>query len=166
MGHHIKNSAYCIITPTCILCGEYSKRGVYMDTGVLNTVLNTIITVLVIPLIPVVSAYIIAFLKKKTKELENSINSKVLNKYIDTAENAISTAVTSVAQTYTDSLKKKNGMLNPDEQKAAFEMAKLKTVRIIGDAGLEALKSAYSDIDTWLDNRIEYYVSQNKKQAT
>jgi LPS O-antigen subunit length determinant protein (WzzB/FepE family) len=128
----------------------------------LNNFLNSIINIIIIPLLPAVAAFLIAFIRKKTKEIEAQIKNKELAKYINIAENAVITAVTAVNQTYVDNLKKSNGELSACEQKVAFEMARKKAIAIIGDAALDALTELYKDFDTWLDNQIEYSVSQLK----
>jgi hypothetical protein len=136
---------------------------IFMENHVLlENFLSTIINIIIIPLLPAVAAFLIALIRKKTQEIEAQTKNKELAKYINIAENAVITAVTSVSQTYVDSLKKSNGKLSVYEQKVAFEMAREKTIGIIGDAALEALTELYKDFDAWLDNQIEYSVSQLK----
>jgi hypothetical protein len=128
----------------------------------LNDILDSIVRIVVIPLLPVITAFIIAFIKKKTAELQKNLDNRDLDKYLSIAEDAVITAVTTVNQIYTDDLKKKNGSLSPYEQKVAFEMAREKTLKILGNAALNMLSLIYEDIDSWLENKIEYYVNALK----
>lgn len=135
-------------------------------TSLLNEVLNTVIRILIIPLVPVVSAYLIALIKRKTEQLNQQVLNKDLSRYSDIAENAVITAVAAVKQTYVDALKAENGSLALNERQIAFEMAKEKIYKILGNTGIEALKKVYGNIDIWMENRIEYYVNQMKNQTT
>lgn len=128
----------------------------------LQQLLNTILNVLVIPLLPIVTAFLIALIKRKTAELESNIHQAEISKYLNMAENAVITAVTAVNQVYVDTLKKKNGSLTADEQKAAFEMSREKVLKILGDSAVNALQSIYQDFNIWLESRIEYQVNRAK----
>jgi hypothetical protein len=105
---------------------------------------------------------LISWIKAKTDELSQSSGNYELKKYADLFEEAIVTSVTAVNQIYVDGIKKKNGFLTKDEQAKAFEMAKEKTINIIGDTGVKALGTLYEDFYAWLETRIEYYVSRTK----
>ncbi len=133
-----------------------------MDSQHVSEIILNIVNALIIPILPVISAYLIALIKRKTAEIENRISNKELSKYIDIVENAIITAVTAVNQTYVDELTKNDDSLTPDQQKEAFKMAKSKVIGILGDASTGILRQIYGDFDTWVDNRIEYYVKQSK----
>lgn len=128
----------------------------------INELIVSIINIIIIPLLPVASAYIIAFIRKKTAELEANINNKEMSNYIHIAETAIITSVTSVNQIFVEDLKKKNGKLSAYEQRVAFEMAKDRVLNILGEATIKVIQQVYKDFDTWIDNRIEYYVNQSK----
>lgn len=123
--------------------------------------LNLLFTAVIIPLLPILTAYVVAFIKKKTQELETKIQNDNANKYINIAENAISTSVGAVMQTYVDSLKK-SGTFDSEAQNIAFSDAKVKALSIMGEATKEALKESYGDIDTFIDNKIEQYIKLYK----
>lgn len=116
--------------------------------------MNIIITSVIVPLLIAITGYAVNYLNNKIK------NDKA-EKYILIAEDAVCTAVTSVAQTYVDALKK-DGKFDEEAQKVAFDEAKYKAVAIMGEAAREALKEVFGDIDSWLDNKIQYYVRKNK----
>ncbi len=133
-----------------------------LDTVQCNEIITTVINALIIPLLPIISAYLVAFIRRKTAEIEAGLKNEEMKKYVTIAENAIVTAVTAVNQVYVDSLKKANGSLTPYEQKVAFEMAREKTLNILGESSINALKELFKDLDSWLEGRIEYYVNISK----
>jgi Na+/phosphate symporter len=128
-----------------------------------NNTLNLITNLLLIPLISVLTTFLIALIRKKTLDIEQSIKEKRLSKYINRAEDAICTAVAAISQTYVDTLKKTSAFTSIEQQKA-FGMAKQRALTIMGKATLEALQDALGDGDVyaWINNKIEYYVKYNK----
>lgn len=128
----------------------------------LSNLLNAIIRVMIIPILPALTTFIILLIKKRTVEIENQLRNNELAKYLKMAENAVITAVTAVNQIYVSNLKKENGKLSSHEQKAAFEMARERTLKILGDPALKILREFYKDFDIWLENQIEFYVNQLK----
>jgi len=120
-------------------------------------VLINILNVLIIPLLPVVTALIMAYIRKKTAELENSTKKLLLLKYYDIFENAISSSVSVVNQIYIDEIIKSNGFLSDAEKSKAFELIKNNVLKIVGDTGVNILNQLYKDSEAYLNNRIEYY---------
>ena len=99
-------------------------------------------------------AYLIAFLRKKTAQLQQEVDNKTANKYIGMASDAVSQAVAFVAQTYVDALKADDAFTKP-RQLEAFTMAKDKALQILGDTAIDALNEIYGDLDLWLTTKIE-----------
>lgn len=131
-----------------------------------NQLLSALIQVLIIPILPSVAAFIIAYFRKKTKELEKEMENRELARYLAIAENAVMAAVTAVNQLYVDEIRTRNGGLTPSEQRTAFEMAKEKALRMIGENGLSVLRREYGELDPWLDNRIEACVHSYKRRTS
>ena len=94
---------------------------------------------------------------------ENTSFSKYLklNKYIDTAQDAITTAVTSVAQTYTDSLKASGSFDDVAKVKAKTDATTIATTLITEDAKV-AIKELFGDFEVYLSNAIEVAVTKLK----
>lgn len=115
--------------------------------------LSYLISVLIVPLILTLIKAGVSYIESKTK------NNKV-GCFIKIAENAVETAVLAVSQVYVDSLKKGNRF---DEQakKEAFNQAKTRALSIIGDGVRGELENLCGDLDSWIDNKIEYYVKLN-----
>lgn len=126
-----------------------------------NELISTIVYGVLIPILPILTAYLVQVLKAKTAEVKTRIDNNTVNKYIDIAEDAVSTAVVSVTQTYVDSLKA-SGKFDAEAQKKAFEDAKAKAIAIMGETAKKTIETTYGDLNVWLDNKIEYYVGRNK----
>jgi len=75
-------------------------------------------------------------------------------KYMDMACDAVAQAVTHTAQTFVDALKS-DGAFTKEKQEEAFEKAKSKALKILGDTVVAALNEIYGDFDLWLDTKIE-----------
>jgi len=123
---------------------------------------STLTTVIIIPMLAILTKYIQVFLKSRVLELEQKVENENLMKYIRIAEDAIETAVVSVNQTFVDEMKKQ-GIFDQASMEKAFHLAKDKAVSIMDSYAKETLKDAYSDVDAWLENKLEFYVNKNKK---
>ena len=123
----------------------------------MNDVLQQVIAA-TIPVICLVitagGAYIAALIRRRTELLKEEIDGTTDGKYIDMATEAVIQAVTYVAQTFVDELKK-GGNFDKDRQREAFQMAKLKAIKILGDTAVQALNEIYGDFDAWIDTKIE-----------
>ena len=128
-----------------------------MSSETMNIILTSVIVPVIVALVP----FLIAYMNKKTDEVKAKINDARISKYINIAEDAVETAVVSVTQTFVDSIKGGEEW-TAETQKQAFEEAKLKAILIMGTAAREALKEAYGDMDSWISNKIEYYVNLRK----
>lgn len=115
----------------------------------------------VLLLVPVLVSYLIAFIKKKTDELQNKINKDEVNKYIDILESTVLNVVTCVEQTFVKQIKEK-GEFNKEFAEEAFEEAKKSILNILGTSGVEVLQTAYGDIDELLKALIESAVKKIK----
>jgi len=123
--------------------------------------LSWLFQTIIFPLMSVLVVYVITFVQKKTEELKVKIDNEETTKYLELAENAIITAVTSVTQTYVSSLKN-NGKFTKESQIQAFNMAKESALAIMSDTTKEMVALAVSDFDVWVNSTIEAVVSENK----
>ena len=127
-----------------------------------NETLNIILASVVVPVLIALSTFLVRWLNKKTEEIQAAIKSKQLAEYIDIAEDAVVSSISTVFQVYVDAIKKANGFLTPEEADVAFKLAKNKTLAILSIAAKEAVIEVYNDLDEWLNNTIEYYVKITK----
>ena len=100
------------------------------------------------------------------KELTSYLRSKTKNakiqKYITLAEDAVTSAVKTVSQTYVTSLKEKDEF-NEEAQKEAFCRAMELTKAVLTDEAVKILGEAFGDVETYLRARIESTVLDNKR---
>jgi hypothetical protein len=57
---------------------------------------------------------------------------------------------------------KKSQSFDSEAMKTAFITAKDKALKLMGSEAQEIIKYLYGDINTWLDNKIEFYVKKLK----
>ena len=108
--------------------------------------------------------YLVALLRRQTKEIEKDLNNETASKYMDMATEAVSQAVAYTAQTFVDALKAGGGFTK-EKQLEAFQKAKEKTLEILGDAAVKALGEIYGDFDAWVDTKIEQVCREIKAPA-
>ena len=116
----------------------------------LANILNTVM----VAVIPILVSFLVKRINIQTKN-------ETINNYLTIAENAVSTAVQTISQTYVDALKS-DGKFTAEEQKQAFEMAKTTAKQIMGDSALQALAQLTSDSNAWLEAKIEATVRTSK----
>lgn len=122
---------------------------------------QALITTVVLPVITIVGGMLVVFLKKKTNEITEHIENETVQNYIQQANDTVLQAVDYMFQTYVDTLKKK-GEFGPDAQKYAFEEAKKIALSLLTQEAKDLLQQLYTDVDLWLDTKIEQTVKQNK----
>lgn len=121
---------------------------------ILLNIISAVATFVITPLIAYLGIKLSNYLKTKT-------NNEKLQKYIDSATTAVTIAVSSIMQTYVDTLKK-NGNFTEEAQKEAFENAKNKALTLITQDAKNAIATNYGDFDEWLNDLIETKVKEIK----
>lgn len=106
-------------------------------------------------------AYAVALLRRETAKIEKEIDNETASKYMNMACEAVAQAVTYTAQTFTDALKAE-GAFTKEKQLEAFQKAKDKTLEILGDTTVAALREIYGDFDAWLETKIEQVCRETK----
>lgn len=107
---------------------------------------------------------VITFLNEKIDDLQKTkafAEHKKLNQYIDYAQEAISTAVTSVSQTYVDSLKK-SGQFDKVAANNAKEQAIEIAEKLISDNSKIAIETVFGDFEEYINNKIEAVIKNGK----
>lgn len=85
-----------------------------------------------------------------------------LNEIIDKAQGIVTEIVTSINQTFTDSLKA-SGEFTKDSATIAKDAAVDKANELINEEAVKAIETVYGDFDSWLDVNIEAIVNKLKK---
>lgn len=130
----------------------------------LEIVLKMILYILITGCLPIIVKYLVSATSAKIDEIQTTTKLSAytqLNKYIDIAQSAIKTAVSSVSQTYVDTLKELGTF-----DATAQETAKTNAISIAKSLIIKDVKNAitilYGDFETYLDNSIEEMVKTLK----
>lgn len=125
-----------------------------MDQQTVLNIIEVVITSVFVPLLAWGVKALTDWLKSKT---ENA----TLEKYINLASDAVKTAVTATTQTYVDSLKKQ-GKFDAEAQKIAFDKTLATAKSLLTETALNAINTAYGDVNAWLSSKIESTVAETK----
>lgn len=139
--------------------GENRKENQHHERT-MTQILNAATPILCL-LITAGGAYLVALLKRQTAQIEKDLDNETAAKYMNMAVDAVAQAVAYTAQTFADSLKAE-GKFTKEKQLEAFEKSKNKTLEILGDTTVAALREIYGDFDAWLETKIEQVCRETK----
>lgn len=126
-----------------------------------SEILSIVITAVLLPLVGWLMTVITESVKEKTH------NAK-LDKYLDQAQDAITTAVQDTMQTYVDSVKTA-GDWNAATKKIAFEKARAKAIELMGVGAYKAIgelfDSAEQQMEVWLSSKLEAATREEKLKS-
>lgn len=111
--------------------------------------------------VPVCAAYLVQFLRRKSKQIGAQTDSLTAKKMLDEATDAVTTAVTVTSQTYVDALKK-SGKFTRENQKIALELAVEQARKLLTDEAKDFLSAAYGNLNDYLASRTEAEVRRQK----
>ena len=123
--------------------------------------LMEIFQVCIIPLLGVLTAYLVKFIKAKSKELTNQIENDIADKYIIMLSETISDCVIATNQTYVEALKKKNAF-TAEAQQEAFQLTYDAIMAVLTEDTKEYLRDAYGDLNAYITAKIEAEVNKSK----
>ena len=123
--------------------------------------LADIFEVCVIPLLGVLTAYLVAFIRSKSKELSAKTDNENAQKYIAMLGETISACLIATNQTYVENLKK-DQLFDAEAQKEAFQKTYDAVMAVLTDEAKMYLASIYGDLTTYITNKIEAEVKLNK----
>lgn len=126
-----------------------------MDNQTVLALIELALTTVVLPLLAWGIKALTNWLKSKTEN-------ETLEKYINLASGAVELAVKETTQTYVDSLKKENAF-DSAAQKIAFEKTLETAKGLLTEKALEAVATAYGDVNAWLSSKIESEVAASKR---
>ena len=128
-------------------------------------ILEQIFELCIIPLLGVITAYIVSYIKAKTKELNTNNSNELLSKYLTMLSDTVCDCVIATNQTYVEALKNKNAF-DVEAQKVAFEMTYNAVINVLSIEAKEYLTSIYGDLSVYITNMIEAEVNRNKVKIT
>ena len=123
--------------------------------------LQQIFELCIVPLLGIVTAYIVSYIKAKTKELDTTNSNEVLMKYVNMLSQTVCDCVIATNQTYVDALKDKNAF-DKEAQDIAFQKTYDAVTTILSEDAKEYLTHVYGDLSVYIKNMIEAEVNKNK----
>ena len=124
--------------------------------------LNQIFQLFVIPILGILAAFVVEFLRVKSKEIINKLDNDVAKKYTEMITNTIVDCVIATNQTYVEALKKQ-GKFDENAQKVAFEKTLNAVVGILREEAKNYIKETTGDLNLYLSQLIEAEVNKAKK---
>ena len=123
--------------------------------------LQKIFEVCIIPLLGILTAYLVAFIRKKSKELEETTDNELYKKYIELLQDTIVRCVIATNQTYVEALKNKNAF-DEEAQREAFKMTYEAVISILSDDAKVYLANVIGDLQLYITELIEAQVKIQK----
>jgi hypothetical protein len=127
---------------------------------VVKTIMEALIPVLTV-LIGTLTTYLINYINKKNKDIDSNIETKTLVKYNNMITQTITDCVQSISQTYVDELKKTNSFTK-EAQEEAFKRCYAQVLLLLSKDAKEYISTAFGDMETYLTNKIEAIVKEQK----
>ena len=123
--------------------------------------LTNILEVCIIPLLGVLTAYLVSYIKTKSKEITDASENALVDKYVAMLAETISSCVIATKQTYVEALKKENAF-TAEAQKEAFNQTFAAVMAVLTDEAKVYLSEAYGDLTAYITNKIEAEVNLSK----
>lgn len=124
--------------------------------------LNQIFQLFVIPILGILATFVVEFLRVKSKEIINKLDSDVAKKYTEMITNTVIDCVIATNQTYVEALKKQ-GKFDENAQKVAFEKTLNAVLGILTEEAKNYIKETTGDLNLYLSQLIEAEVNKAKK---
>lgn len=129
-----------------------------MDT---NEVLSTLFQVVIIPLLTVLTGFAVKWINAKAEEIKAKTSNGLFQKYLGMLDEAITSAVIAVNQTYVDALKEQ-GAFDGEAQKEAFNRVYDTIILTLNEDATRCLQEVIGDLNSYITNRIEEEVKTYK----
>lgn len=124
-------------------------------------ILQQIFELCIIPLLAIITRSLVIYISTKKDELKNKTDNELAKKYLDLLNDTIANCVIATNQTYVEALKKENAF-TADAQKAAFEKTYQAVIATLNDEAQKYLPEVVGDLQTYITQKIEASVNQNK----
>lgn len=93
--------------------------------------------------------------------LRKKVNNELAQKYLDYLDETILSCVLTTTQTYVQELKSQ-GLFNEEAQKTAFQKSYESIMKCLTEDGIKLITSLVGDLETYISNKIERAVYENK----
>lgn len=124
-------------------------------------ILQQIFELCIIPLLAIITRSLVIYISTKKDELKNKTDNELAKKYLDLLNDTIANCVIATNQTYVEALKKGNAF-TADAQKAAFEKTYQAVIATLSEEAQKYLPEVVGDLRTYITQKIEASVNQNK----
>ena len=124
-------------------------------------ILQQIFELCIIPLLAIITRSLVIYISTKKDELKNKTDNELAKKYLDLLNDTIANCVIATNQTYVEALKKENAF-TADAQKAAFEKTYKAVIATLSEEAQKYLPEVVGDLQTYITQKIEASVNQNK----
>lgn len=124
-------------------------------------ILQQIFELCIIPLLAIITRSLVIYISTKKDELKNKTDNELAKKYLDLLNDTIANCVVATNQTYVEALKKENAF-TADAQKAAFEKTYQAVIATLSEEAQKYLPEVVGDLQTYITQKIEASVNQNK----
>lgn len=127
-----------------------------------TTYLNDIFQLCVIPLFIALSAFAIAWIKSKTKQVQEKTNNEFLQSCLSILETTVINAVAATNQTYVEALKNQNAF-TVEAQKEAFQKTYDAVIASLTEDTKKGLMAMTNDLTVYVTEMIEAQINEQKK---
>lgn len=127
----------------------------------MNSIINVIEIIVIGLSILSLLFFIIKFLNSTSKEIRLDTTDIKINAYINRLDNIVKTSVIAINQTMVNPLKESNSFFLLDKEEA-FESCKENIYKALQNNQKDLYTPYLSNLDEWINTRIEYYVKLNK----
>ena len=121
-----------------------------------------IFKICIIPLLGILTKYLVDFLSAKAKQLKESTDDEIAQKYLDMLLTTVRQCVITTNQTYVDALKAE-GKFDKEAQEIAFNKTLDAVLSVLSEDAKQYITELTGDLNTYLVQLIESEVHYNKK---
>lgn len=122
---------------------------------IIINILSVVVTSIILPIITYIGIRV-------SKWLNTKIEDEKQRKILETITDIVTRNVSTVFQTYVETLKD-NNKFDDEAKERAFDFAKLGIVKELTEESVAFIKENYGDINNWLASKIESTIYNLKK---
>ena len=126
--------------------------------------LNDIMQVCIIPLLGVLTAFVVVWIKGKTKEVQAKIDNEFTQSCLTVLETTVVNAVIATNQTYVETLKEENAF-TLEAQEQAFKKTYDAVLASLTEDTKKGLETITTDLTAYITEMIEAKVNEQKKEG-
>lgn len=123
--------------------------------------LQQIFDIVLVPVLTAATVFLVNYIRAKTNELKEQTDSDMTKKYLEMLNTTITDCVIATNQTYVEALKGQNAFTKEAQEKA-FKLTYDAVMNILTEDAREYLNEALGDLNSYISNKIEAEVNNNK----